>query len=230
MHDELEALHEKHQEWLEELKAKGQSPEEALAAYVDKSVPNLSSIVVLMELGGNTMLLTGDARGDKILEGLQLVGRLGKGDDSTIKVDILKVPHHGSSNNLDNDFFERIIAGHYVFSGNGEHGNPERESLGMLLKARGNADYQIHLTYALEEIDEEREKDWNKERNKELARKKKSGKGKVRAEWSPEDNGLVAFFDANPAFKAKLRIVDEDKAHVIDLADKLGDSWPTLAN
>jgi hypothetical protein len=230
MHDELEALHEKHQEWLEELKKKGQSPEEALAAYVDKSVPNLSSIVVLMELGGNTMLLTGDARGDKILEGLQLVGRLGKGDDSTIKVDILKVPHHGSSNNLDNDFFERIIAGHYVFSGNGEHGNPERESLEMLLKARGAADYQIHLTYALDEIDEEREKDWNKERNKETARKKKSGKGKVRPKWSPEDNGLVALFDANPAFKAKLRIVAEDKAHVIDLADRLGDSWPALAN
>ena len=54
-------------------------------------------------------------------------------------VDLLKVPHHGSSNNLDDEFFERITADHYVFSGDGEHGNPERESLEMLLDARGDA-------------------------------------------------------------------------------------------
>ena len=52
-------------------------------------------------------------------------------------VDLLKVPHHGSANNLDDDFFERITADHYVFSGNGEHGNPERETLEMLFDARG---------------------------------------------------------------------------------------------
>ena len=45
----------------------------------------------------------------------------------TMHVDLLKVPHHGSANNLDDDFFERITADHYVFSGDGEHGNPERE-------------------------------------------------------------------------------------------------------
>ena len=50
-----------------------------LAAFVDKSVPNLSSIVVLAELGGKSMLLTGDARGDKILEGMELAGLLETG-------------------------------------------------------------------------------------------------------------------------------------------------------
>jgi beta-lactamase superfamily II metal-dependent hydrolase len=230
MRDEILALHKKHQEWLEQLKAQGKTPEEALAAYVDKSVPNLSSIVVLMEAAGKKILLTGDARGDKVLEGLQLVRRLGNGKDSTIEVDILKVPHHGSSNNLDNDFFERILAKHYVFSGDGEHGNPERESMEMLLRARGNTDYEIHLTYDVKDIDEGREKDWNKERNKEVARKTKKGTGEVREKWSPEDHGLVAFFDANPSLKQKLRIVDEKKPHVIDLAEKLTDSWPALAD
>src|ERR1700730_1116461 len=75
MRDEILALHKKHQEWLEQLKAQGKTPEEALAAYVDKSLPNLSSIVVLMEAAGKKILLTGDARGDKVLEGLQLVRR-----------------------------------------------------------------------------------------------------------------------------------------------------------
>ncbi len=69
MQPELKALQKKHDEWLKELKEKGLTPEEALAAYVDKSVPNLSSLVVLAEAGGKTMLLTGDARGDKILAG-----------------------------------------------------------------------------------------------------------------------------------------------------------------
>ena len=57
-------------------------------------------------------------------KGLQFVGLFEPGESSKIHVDLLKVPHHGSANNLDEDFFERITADHYVFSGNGEHGNP----------------------------------------------------------------------------------------------------------
>ena len=117
--------------------------EDALAAYVDKSVPNLSSLVVLAKVEDKSVLLTGDARGDKIMEGLELVELMPSG--GKLHVNILKVPHHGSSNNLAGDFFERITADHYVFSGNGEHGNPERESLEMLSAARGGEKYQIHL-------------------------------------------------------------------------------------
>jgi hypothetical protein len=230
MLEEIQALHKDHQKWLEDLESKGKTAEEALAAYVDKSVPNLSSIVVLVEADKKRMLLTGDARGDKVLEGLQLAGKLDRGDKTKIEVDLVKVPHHGSSNNLDKDFFERIIAKHYVFSGDGEHGNPERESLEMLLKARKDGNYKIHLTYPLPDIDRLREEDWNKERNKQIKRKKKTGKGEVREEWSPENHGLVAFFDANPAFKKKLKIVDEAKPHIIDLGDPLTTAWPKLAD
>jgi hypothetical protein len=219
MQAELAALHRRHQEWLEGLAAKGKSPSDALAAYVDKSVPNLSSIVVLAEVGGKRMLLTGDARGDKVLEGLQLVGLLGRGKDSKIEVDLLKVPHHGSANNLDNDFFERIIARHYVFSGDGEHGNPEREALEMLLKARGDADYEVHLTYPVEEIDQGREEDWNKERNKQIARKQKNPQTEVRAEWSRGEHSLAALFEDNPDFAAKVRTVGGKAPHLIELLD-----------
>lgn len=203
---ELEALHEKHQKWLKDLKAKGKTPEEALSAYVDKSVPNLSSIVVLAEVDGKKMLLTGDARGDKVLEGLELVGLVKNG--GKLKVDVLKVPHHGSDNNLESDFFERIIAKHYVFSGNGEHGNPERESLEMLLEARGDDDYEVHLTYPIAEIDVGRKKEWEKHH--------KSG-----PKWSPGKQSLAALLKNEKAFAKKFRFVEEDKPHVIDLLDKL---------
>src|SRR5262249_26253660 len=75
MQPELLALQEAHDKWLgEQKKKKEKDAKAALAAFVDKSVPNLSSIVLLAELGGKRMLLTGDARGDKILEGMELVG------------------------------------------------------------------------------------------------------------------------------------------------------------
>jgi len=73
------------------------------------------------------------------------VGLLKPGDK--MHVDILKMPHHGSDRNLDPIFFQRVSADHYVFSGNGEHGNPERETLQMLLNESGGEEFTIHLTY-----------------------------------------------------------------------------------
>jgi hypothetical protein len=219
MKREIEALRKKHDEWLRELKDKGKSPPEALAAYIDKSVPNLSSLVLLAEGGGKRMLLTGDARGDKVIEGLQLVGLLAPVDDSAMHVDLLKVPHHGSSNNLERDFFERITADHYVFSGNGEHGNPEREALEMLFDARGSAKFTMHLTYPVKDIDEGRKADWKKEQSKEANRKKKKPTTKVRPNWSPKAQSLEALFADRRVPEGKISIVDPDTPHVIDLLD-----------
>lgn len=221
MEPELEALRQKHIKWLEDLKKEGKSIPQALAAYIDTSLPNLSSIVVLAEVGGKRMLLTGDARGDKILEGLQLTGLLGPGQESTIQIDVLKVPHHGSARNLEQDFFQRIIANHYVFSGNGMHGNPDREALEMLWNARGNAAYTVHITYPISEIDVEREKDWIKEQTKEKKRQKKNSELEVRPDWSPAKHSLAAFFAEHEDFAKKVNIVEDDKRHVINLIDEL---------
>lgn len=121
------------------------------AAYVDKSVFNLSSIVVLAELGGKRMLLTGDARGDFILQGLQAAGLLDT--DGKMHVDVLKVPHHGSEHNVEEDFFRRVTADHYVISADGKHHNPDVKMLRMLTEARDGADYTIHLTNSVPDAD-----------------------------------------------------------------------------
>ena len=201
MNDEVLALQAAHDEFLE--KQKGKKSEASLAAFTDTSVPNLSSVVVLAEVGGKRILFTGDARGDKVLEGLELVGLLKK--DGKMHVDIFKCPHHGSKRNNDPILFRRITADHYVFSGNGEHGNPARETLEMLLGERGDEKYTVHLTYPIEEIDVARK-----------AEEKKKGKP-----WSPKKQGLVAFFDENPKFAKKVSIVDEKKPHLINLLDKM---------
>jgi hypothetical protein len=115
------------------------------ASFSDGSPFNLASISVLAELDGKTMLLTGDARGDFLLEGLEELGLLRQ--DRPMKVDLLKVPHHGSDRNVTVDFFRRIPARHYVISGDGEHGNPERATLDMIETARADDDYTIHFTF-----------------------------------------------------------------------------------
>ena len=219
MQAELKKLQEDHDKWLAERKAKGGSAESALAAYVDESVANLSSIVVLARSGGKSMLLTGDARGDKMLTGLETVGLLKSG--GSVHVDILKVPHHGSARNLKTEFFRRVTADHYVFSGNGEHGNPDREALEMLFEARPDKPFQIHLTYPIDEIDAAREVDWKNAQSRE--KKKKKAKTPPRENWSARKHGLTAFFKKKKLAKGqKLVIVDEKKPHVIDLLDPLG--------
>jgi beta-lactamase superfamily II metal-dependent hydrolase len=173
-------------------------------------------LVILAKVQDKQILLTGDARGDKILEGLELTGLLEK--NATMHVNILKMPHHGSDRNMDAIFFRRITADHYVFSGNGDYGNPELETFKMLLSERGDAEFTIHLTYPIPEIDLEREKNWKEEQQKEKARKKKQ----PREDWSPEKHGLSKFFEAHPDLARKVSIVEANKPHVIDLLDGLG--------
>lgn len=216
--EELLKLQKDHDAFLKKKKEE-QGTEAALAAFSDTSVANLSSVVVLAEAAGKTILFTGDARGDKILEGLETVGLLTPG--KTMHVDILKGPHHGSDRNVAPTFFERITADHYVFSGDGEHGNPERETLEMLRDARGSDDYEVHLTYPVKEIDAERKKEWGKEREKEKAKKLKKPSVTVRPVWAPKKHSLAGFLSAHPSFKKKVRIVEEDEPHVIDLLDPI---------
>lgn len=219
---EVTALQTKHREWLNTPAGK-RAAAEALAAYADKSVANLSSIVVLAEVVAEDdtkkrILFTGDARGDKILEGLELMDLLD--DGGSLHVDVLKGQHHGSANNFEQAFFERVTADHYVFSGNGEHGNPERETLEMLATARGDDNYTIHLTYPIEEIDPAREHDWGIERGKEIKRQAKNPAVEVRDEWSDDVNSLAAFLDANPEMAAKVVFVDQGVPHTIDLLEE----------
>lgn len=141
---EVRALQQEWNRKLEEMRRKGGAQAQAIAAeFVDRSVYNLSSLVVLASRRGRRMLLTGDARGDFVLQGLEGAGLLHGG---AIHVDLLKVPHHGSSRNVTTEFFRRVTADHYVISADGRHGNPDPEMLAMLTEARGEAQYAIHLT------------------------------------------------------------------------------------
>lgn len=136
--ERVKALHE---EWDRQIKKSGVAK---VAEFADQSVFNLSSITVLATFKKKTMLLTGDARGDFVLAGLRRAKLLNSGK---IHVDLLKIPHHGSDNNVDTDFFRSITADHYVVSGDGEHGNPELSTFQMISDARGQDEFTIYLTH-----------------------------------------------------------------------------------
>lgn len=102
-------------------------------ANADKSVPNLSSIVLFGETPHGDILLTGDARGDHILQGIEQSGKLGAGAKRPLR--LLKVQHHGSDRNVAKDFSERLPADIYVLSANGKYGNPDIDTLKMIVDA-----------------------------------------------------------------------------------------------
>ena len=139
----------------------------------------------------------------------------------TLHVNILKVPHHGSDR-IDAIFFRGVTADHYVFSGDGEHGNPERETLQMLLDECGDNDSRSISPTLSTPSTWHAKKDWNKEQQKERNRARTDPTVTVREDWSPTTMVSVSFFAAHDEFAKKLSMVDEDQPRVIDLLDEIG--------
>lgn len=136
--DALDNLRDKWQ------KAAALGADVVIAANDDQSIENLSSIVFLADYQGKTILMTGDARSDYIVDGLKRAKRFGA---NGVDVDILKVQHHGSSHNHDGQFFHDVRARHCVISANGMYDNPDLGTLESILGGRGfQSGYTIWLT------------------------------------------------------------------------------------
>jgi len=152
---QVEALQKEWEKKLKELKEEGKLPEAEAASFSDKSAANLASIVVIAEAEGKTMLLTGDARADFLMEALreqELVD-----DNDRLHVYLFKLPHHGSNRNVERSTFSSITADEYVISGDGHHGNPDVDTFNMLFGGREDAGllgqpFTLHLTYKPEEM------------------------------------------------------------------------------
>lgn len=208
---EIEKLQKKHDKFLRDNNLGRNGAEAALAAFSDRSAQNLSSLVVLARFEGRTMLLTGDARGDKLLEGLEEQDLIE--DGGVLTVDVLKMMHHGSDRNTTRGFFERVRAQHYVFCGDGEHGNPERACLKMLFDARPEGGFDLYFTYPIDVIDAERRKEAEKD----------AERGK-RGPWIQDHEALSTFLAQKTAEGVPFRVhvPSADGASVrIDLLDDL---------
>jgi hypothetical protein len=87
--------------------------------------------------------LTGDARADQVLEGM---GEAGVLDPAGRRhVSILKMPHHGSIRNVSPEFLAAVTADSYVISADGRYGNPDYETLVLVVETARKAGRRIEL-------------------------------------------------------------------------------------
>lgn len=136
------------------------------------TIPNIASLMFMVEEGRKKLLLTGDAQQDFILAGLERTGFL-NGDDDHLHVTVLKVQHHGSENNMDANFAEKVSADHYVFCGNGEHENPDLRVLDIVFRSRkiDNKNYHFWFSTTADAQDERSVRRKHFEKVEERARK-----------------------------------------------------------
>jgi hypothetical protein len=81
---------------------------------VDQSSANAASIVLVLEHDGKRALLTGDATASELLGGLALLGA-----GERVPLDLVKLPHHGSRNNVSRELVQAVDCPLWVFSSDG---------------------------------------------------------------------------------------------------------------
>jgi beta-lactamase superfamily II metal-dependent hydrolase len=111
----------------------------------DKGAPNGTSIAVLAEFGGASALLAADAHADVLAESIRLLLRARGGD--RLKVDVFKVSHHGSQNNVSSELIRLLECPNYIVSTNGDHFcHPDRQAIARVLK-HSSLRPMLHFNY-----------------------------------------------------------------------------------
>lgn len=82
--------------------------------HVDGSKANATSIALLLEHDGKRALLTGDATASELVGGLALLGA-----GERVPIDLVKLPHHGSRNNVSRELVQAVDCPLWVFSSDG---------------------------------------------------------------------------------------------------------------
>jgi hypothetical protein len=166
--------------WEEEVKAAGFQPGDAEAAMAalsgtwwakptlgsaritaspDKSEANGASIAVLAEYSGRAVLLAADAHDDVLTESLRRL-RGERSQAAPLRIDGLKLSHHGSKKNTTRQLLEEVLADHYLVSTNGDRFNhPNSTAIKRIIDAHGPADeFALLFNY-----DQDNTKIWKKD-------------------------------------------------------------------
>jgi beta-lactamase superfamily II metal-dependent hydrolase len=136
---ELERLRRKERERAESEPGatRGELPGiEALAARVtptDKAVPNGSSIAMLLEHKGASVLLSADAFPTVLVPALAALAKR-RGIAGPMPIDVVKLSHHGSRANVTQDLLRAVDARHFVFSTNNSYfRHPNAEAVARVI-------------------------------------------------------------------------------------------------
>lgn len=107
----------------------------------DKSPANGSSIAVIAHWEGKNYLLSGDAYAHVMAASLdrwrKQENNANASEDKPVKLELFKLPHHGSVSNISEELLELIKCRRYLFSSSGKiFGHPHDRTVELILKKR----------------------------------------------------------------------------------------------
>lgn len=110
----------------------------------DSTAPNGSSIALIAEYDGRRVLLGADAHPDIVLENLH---RVAPGEK--YRIDLFKLPHHGSRANLTREIIEKLDCERFAVSTSGAvFGHPDPEAISRILKFGEAPAKTLYFNYA----------------------------------------------------------------------------------
>lgn len=111
----------------------------------DSTVPNGSSIALIVDYGGRSVLLGADAHPDLLTAGLASLAQ----DGQPRRFDLVKLPHHGSRANVTRALLERIDCRRFAISTSGAvFGHPDPEAISRILKFGTAGHKHLYFNYA----------------------------------------------------------------------------------
>ncbi|MDO6545205.1 ComEC/Rec2 family competence protein [Photobacterium sanguinicancri] len=104
----------------------------------DKSIPNGSSIAFIMEHRSVKYLFLSDAHPSVVINSLR---ELGYSKENKLKVEFVKVSHHGSKHNTSYELLSLIDTNRYIFSSNGDiHKLPHKCCIARIINDNNTAE------------------------------------------------------------------------------------------
>jgi hypothetical protein len=113
----------------------------------DTSVPNFSSIALLAEFGGRAILLTGDAYADVLAASIRTLQKQRGLADQPLRLDALKLSHHGSANATTKDLLDMLDCSAYLVPTDGSvFYHPDRAAIARVI-VYGGTTPALHFNY-----------------------------------------------------------------------------------
>jgi glyoxylase-like metal-dependent hydrolase (beta-lactamase superfamily II) len=114
----------------------------------DTAVANGSSIAFIIEYGTTRVLMCGDAFPSRLVASLENL--YGAGPHL---FDLVKVPHHGSENNVSASFVAALACGRYLFSSNGaRYAHPSPQAVARVIQGGGQPELIFNYRTEFNEI------------------------------------------------------------------------------
>jgi len=105
----------------------------------DPSVPNGSSIALLLEFEGRSMLLTGDAHAEVLVKSIGALQQARGKEGEKLQLDALKLSHHGSKNATTIELLDTLDCPNYLVPSNGNiFYHPDREAIARVILHGGD--------------------------------------------------------------------------------------------